>query len=98
MRDCAAPGSRLLFTYVRRDFLDGTDLHDAPRLHHRMVGRYQVWRFGVHPEQVAPLLSEHGWTEREQVGGPDYRARYLEPAGRALPVTDLERFVLAERP
>lgn len=91
----AASGSRLAFTYVRRDFLDGTNLYEAQGAHRDFVTRHQVWHFGLHPEQVAPLLADHGWTEDEQVGTTEYRQRYLEPAGRALPVSEIERFVAA---
>ena len=93
----AAAGSRLLFTYVRQDFLDGTHLYDAPHLHQRMTGRYRVWRFGLAPDEVGSLLQRYGWTEREQVGGAEYRTRYLEPTRRPLPVSEIERCVLAEK-
>ncbi|MEB3022455.1 SAM-dependent methyltransferase [[Mycobacterium] crassicus] len=32
----AAPGSRLVFTYVRRDFIDGTNLYGSPRLYRKV--------------------------------------------------------------
>jgi len=57
-----------------------------------------VWHYGIAPENVAGLLREYGWTEREQVGRSEYLTRYLEPAGRAaLPASEVERFVYAER-
>ena len=59
--------------------------------------RHRVWHFGLHPEQVAPLLTDHGWSEDEQVGATEYRQRYLEPAGRNLPVSEIERFVAATK-
>jgi methyltransferase (TIGR00027 family) len=92
-----APGSRLLFTFVRRDFLDGTNTYGAEGAHRDFVTRQQVWHFGLTPAQVAPLLDEYGWTEDEQVGSTEYRRRYLEPAGRDRPVSEIERFVTATR-
>src|SRR5439155_22951448 len=68
----AAAGSRLVFTYVRADFLDGTDLHGAARLRERMAA---IWKWGIAPQDVAALLREYGWDEREQVGPADYAAR-----------------------
>jgi O-methyltransferase involved in polyketide biosynthesis len=53
--------------------------------------------FGIAPQHVAALLREYGWTEREQVGPAEYVARYLEPAGRRMPVSEIERFVRAEK-
>ena len=93
----AAAGSRLVFTYVRRDFLAGTNLYEAQGAHRDFVTRHRVWHFGLDPEQVAPLLDDYGWTEDEQVGTIEYRRRYLEPAGRELPVSEIERFVAATK-
>jgi O-methyltransferase involved in polyketide biosynthesis len=90
-------GSRLLFTYIRRDFLDGTHLYDAEPVHRRMTGKYHVWHFGLNPADVEPLLRRHGWTELEQAGPAEYRARYPEVARRGLAVSEIERCVLAEK-
>ncbi|MEO3809208.1 SAM-dependent methyltransferase [Sphaerisporangium sp. B11E5] len=88
----AAPGSRLLFTYVLADFLENGG-YGAAALHEEFVGKRRVWRFGLAPDEVGPLLGRFGWVEREQVGAAEYRARYLEPAGRELPIMEIERFV-----
>jgi methyltransferase (TIGR00027 family) len=93
----APAGSRLIFTYVRTDFLDGTNLYGAGPLRDRMTAKYDVWKFGIAPDEVAGLLREYGWAEREQVGPAEYSARYLEPAGRRMPVSEIERFVRAEK-
>ncbi|MGW5516843.1 class I SAM-dependent methyltransferase [Nocardia africana] len=92
--DNAAPGTRLAFTYVRQEFLDGTELYDAPGLRRRFVDT-GVWRFGLRPAEVAELLSRFGWHEHEQVGPDEYRRRYLEPVGRLGPVSPVERCVAA---
>jgi methyltransferase (TIGR00027 family) len=93
----APAGSRLVFTYVRADFLDGTNLYGAGRLRERMTGKYDVWKFGIAPHDVAALLREYGWVEQEQVGPAEYVTRYLEPAGREIPVSEIERFVRADK-
>jgi methyltransferase (TIGR00027 family) len=92
----AAGGSRLIFTYVRADFLDGTNSYGAERLRRRMTGRDEVWRFGIYPSAVGALLGEYGWAEREQVGSAEYTVRYLEPISRKMPISEIERFVAAE--
>jgi O-methyltransferase involved in polyketide biosynthesis len=91
-------GSRLLFTFVRRVVLDGTHTYDAEGAYRDFVVRHRVWHFGLDRDQVDPLLGEYGWVEDEQVGAAGYRRRYLEPAGRDLPVSELERFVAATKP
>jgi methyltransferase (TIGR00027 family) len=93
----APAGSRLIFTYVRADFLDGTNLHGAGPLRERMTGKYDVWKWGIAPQDVAALLQEYGWVEREQVGPAEYAERYLRPAGRDVPVSEIERFVRADK-
>jgi methyltransferase (TIGR00027 family) len=92
----AAPGSRLAFSYVLADYLDGTNDYRAPRVQRAFV-RKGMWHFGLSPDQVAPLLAEYRWTEREQVGTAEYRSRYVAPAGRELPVSEVERFVWATK-
>jgi O-methyltransferase involved in polyketide biosynthesis len=93
----AASGSRLLFTYVRQDFLYGTNIQGAERLYQAYAGTHPLWRFGLAPDAVADLLGPYGWVEREQVGRAEYLSRYVEPTGRALAVYDVERFVCAEK-
>lgn len=93
----AAGGSRLIFTYLRKDFLDGTNLSGAEEMYQEFVIKHRVWHFGVAPEHVDDLLRGYGWDEREQVGGSEYLERYVWPAGRDLPVSEIERFVLAEK-
>ncbi|UOE21513.1 SAM-dependent methyltransferase [Thermobifida halotolerans] len=93
----ARPGSRLVFTYVREDFLTGRDLHGGGAAHEEYVVERRLWRFGAAPERVASLLAEHGWREVEQMGAREFTDRYLAPAGRDLPVSEIERSVFAER-
>jgi methyltransferase (TIGR00027 family) len=93
----ATAGSHLVFTYVRRDFLDGTNTYQAEGAYRDFVQRQRIWHFGLTPDQVAPLLAEYDRTEDEQVGATEYQHRYVEPTGRALPVSELERFVTATK-
>lgn len=93
----AVTGSRLIFTYVRKDFVDGSNVYDAESLYQTFVVKNRVWRFGIEPQHVAGLLREYGWAEREQVGRAELTRRYLEPIGRGLPVSEIERFVYAEK-
>jgi methyltransferase (TIGR00027 family) len=87
----AAPaGSRLVFTYVRKDFIDGVNMYGAALLYKRFRQRQQVWKFGLSPDEVAAFVGEYGWRLLEQAG-PDYFVEhYIEPAGRKLTASDLE--------
>jgi methyltransferase (TIGR00027 family) len=93
----AAPGSGLAFTFVRKDFLTGQHTYGADSARRQFVVKNELWRFGLHPEDVGPLLAEYGWREVDQVGPAEYADRYLRPAGRDTAVSEIERAVYAER-
>lgn len=94
----AAPtGSRVVFTYIRADFLDGTDRQDAAYLYQQHVVRRRMWHFGLNPDQVAPFIAEYGWREVEQLGPEELRTRYVVPTGRDLGALRIERSVYAEK-
>lgn len=93
----AAPGSRFVFTYVRRDFIDGTNLYGTRTLYRNTRERHQLWHFGLQPDEVAGFLGEYGWRLLEQAGPDEFVARYVEPTGRKLPASQLEWSVYAEK-
>lgn len=92
-----AAGSRLVFTYVRQDFLDGTDTYGADAVYRRFRGRNPVWRSGLVPEHLGEWLAELGWRLDEQAGPSYYRDLYIRPTGRALTASPLEWTALAHR-
>ncbi|MGV0809191.1 SAM-dependent methyltransferase [Mycolicibacterium setense] len=96
MAECA-PGSRLAFTYFRKDFVDGSVMYGADAAYEKFVTKQKLWTFGLHPDDVSGLLAENGWGEIEQLGPVEYRDRHLKPAGRDQPVSEIERAVCAER-
>jgi methyltransferase (TIGR00027 family) len=91
----AAPTSRLIFTFVRQDFLAGSNTYQAERAYQGFVLHHQIWHFGLSPDQVGLLLDEYGWAEQDQVGAAEFRQRYLQPVGRELAVSEIERFAAA---
>lgn len=93
----AAPGSKLAFTYIRQDFIDGAEFYGAESVFRRFRGRRQVWKSGMVPEKVGELLAEYGWRLVEQVGPSYYRDIYIRPTGRAVAASPIEWSALAER-
>ena len=91
------PGSRLVFTYVRQDFIDGTDLHGADAVHRKFRRRRQVWKSGMEPERVEETLREYGWAVVEQAGPSYYRDLYIRPTGRGISASPIEWTALAVR-
>jgi methyltransferase (TIGR00027 family) len=92
-----ASGSRLVFTYVRRDFIDGVNFYGAEQLYRRFRQRQQLWRFGLQPEEVAAFLDGHGWRLVEQLGPEQIVQRYVEPTGRNLTASQVEWSAYADK-
>lgn len=93
----AAPGSRLAFTYVRSDFIDGTNRYGAESLYRRFRVRSRLWQFGLDPERVAAFVEPYGWQLTEQAG-PDYLIEhYISPSGRNLSASQVEWTAFAEK-
>ncbi len=93
----AAPGSRMVFTYVRRDFIDGTNLYGTRTLYRSVRQRRQLWHFGLLPEDVAGFVAGYGWRLREQAGPDELVQRYVEPTGRKLKASQIEWSAYAEK-
>lgn len=93
----AGSGSRLVFTHLAKDFLDGRASYGAEKLYQEYVVKRRLWHFGLNPDQIAGFLAEYGWRVAEQPGPPDFTARYIEPTSRRLPVSEVERSVSAEK-
>ncbi|MDG5484044.1 SAM-dependent methyltransferase [Mycolicibacterium gadium] len=92
-----APSSRLVFTYVRRDFIEGTNLYGARSAYRRFREKQQLWKFGLNTDEIAAFVARYGWRLIEQAG-PDYFLRnYVEPSGRKLTASPLEWTAYAEK-
>ena len=93
----ASPGSQLVFTYVRKDFIEGKQMYGLKVLYHQTRVARQLWQFGLDPEAIGVFLSQYSWKELDQAGSTEYQKRYLEPVNRVLPVMEVERAVHAEK-
>jgi methyltransferase (TIGR00027 family) len=93
----AAPGSRLSFTYVRRDFIDGTNRYGTRTLYRDVRQRHQLWHFGLQPDEVAEFLAQYGWRLVEQPDPDELMRRYVAPTGRKLKGSQLEWSAYAEK-
>jgi methyltransferase (TIGR00027 family) len=93
----APAASRLAFTYVRRDFIDGTNMYDAAILYKRFRQRQHVWQFGLDPDDVSGFIAEYGWRLAEQAGSDYFLRHYIRPTGRNLGASQLEWSAYAEK-
>lgn len=88
------PGSRIVFSYILKDFIDGERTYGLERLYQQYR---EIWHFGLQPSQVAEFIGKYSWLELEQVGADEYRQRYLNPLGRMERAMEIERMVYAEK-
>jgi methyltransferase (TIGR00027 family) len=93
----APAGSRLAFTYIRKDFIDGKVFYGQEYLYKRMVLKDKAWFFGMDPEDMADFLGGYGWRVLEHLSYEELAERYVKPTGRKLESMALERMVYAEK-
>ena len=62
----APAGSRLVFTYIPKDFMDGKVFYGHEYMYKKMVLK-KIWLFGIDPEAVADFLGGYGWRVLEQI-------------------------------
>lgn len=93
----ARAGSRLAFTYIRKDFVDGEVLYGHEYIYKTLVLKGKNWHFGMDPENVADFLSGYGWRMLEHLGFDELAERYVKPTGRKLLSMPIERMVYAEK-
>ena len=90
-------GSAIIFTYVRKAVIDGTDRPEwfEPFLSFaRMVGSPMI--FGFNQFDLEQYLSDRGFMLISDVGADEFQELYLKPLHRELSVIDLERVALAK--
>ena len=54
----AAPDRSLVFTFVRKDFLDGQAMYGAEPAYQDFVVKQGLMEFGLYPEEVEGFLAE----------------------------------------
>jgi len=93
----APAGSQLVFTYIQRDFIDGTNLYNQEKFYKRVVLKDKIWQFGFDPTTLGELLGRIGWKLVKDLGYAELGDRYVKPTGRNLGVLQIERVVYAEK-
>ena len=93
----APTGSRLVFTYTPKDFIDGEVFYGQEYLYKQMLVKDKIWLFGLDPENIDDFLGEYRWRVVEHLGYDQLGERYVKPTGRKLQSMAIERMVYAER-
>ena len=93
----AQSGSRLVFPYVRRNFVERRSFNDNEYLYKRLVLKDKIWLFGLNSEEVSYFLDGYGWRVLEHLGYDELTEVYVKPTGRNLESLALERVVYTEK-
>jgi methyltransferase (TIGR00027 family) len=93
----AVSGSRLVFTYVRKDFIDGKVMYNWENNYKRFVKDSKIWIFGMEVGEWEDFMKDSGWHVIEDVGYDELNKKYIESTGRILSSTPVERIVYAEK-
>jgi methyltransferase (TIGR00027 family) len=93
----AAAGSRIVFTYVLKSFIDGSHIPDGLNSLYKLTLKKKkpLWFCGFEPAEMREYLSKYSLQLIEDVGQAEYLERYIKPKGRDLTVFEIERAVLA---
>lgn len=92
----ASPESEIVFTYILKSVIDGTsNIAGAESLTNLLEMGNASWSFGLEPRDVSDFLKQYGLELIEDIGVDYYQKNYLEPIGRNLDVSPIERLVHA---
>ena len=92
----AKSGSRIVFTYVRKKFINGQELFNWPAGYKRFV-KSGLWKFGEEPEYWPSFLEPYGWKVEEDVEYGQLADIYIKPSGRILLISPVERILFAKK-
>lgn len=93
----AAPGSRVLFTYVHRDVLTKPGaFFGTEKLFASLEKFGEKWTFGIEPSELRQFLAERGLALETDLGASEYRERYFGTAARAMRGYEFYRIAIAQ--
>jgi methyltransferase (TIGR00027 family) len=93
----AAAGSKIVFTYVPKSFIEGKNINDDTKnMYKWMVKRFSLWVYGLDPEGIGEYLSKYSLHLIEDIGSEQMQEHYMKPTNLGLTIFDIERIALAE--
>jgi len=93
----AASGSKMAFTYVIGDFIQGKAIHDCEKAYEKYIVKEKMWLFGINPVELPDFLEKYGWKLVEDKDASELADVYIKPTGRKLVTTPIERMAFAEK-
>jgi len=87
----AKKNSQLVFSYVRKDFIDGNVMYGWEAAYKKYVKK-GIWTFGLLPDEIDEFLRKYGYKLIEDVSFHDLSQR-MAIKDRGLALTEVERIV-----
>ena len=94
----AAPGSKIVFTYILKSFIDGKDIHDGIKTMYKYMRKKDnpLWIYGLDPTDIDNYCSKFSLSLIEDFGSEEVKERYMKLVSLDLKVFEIERIALAE--
>jgi len=94
----AAPGSKIVFSYILKSFIDGKHIHDSIRVMYKHMCKKNnpLWIYGLDPTDIGNYLSKYSLSLIEDIGSEEVKERYMKLVNLDLKVFEIERIALAE--
>ena len=93
----ASPGSKILFTYVLKGFIEGKEIPEGTEGTYKTFCRKNpLWIFGLDPVELTTYLSKYSLSLIEDIGSDQVKERYLKSGNLDLQVLEIERIALCE--
>jgi methyltransferase (TIGR00027 family) len=95
----AAPGSRLLFTYVERSVLENPQsFFGTEKLFATLEAAGEAWTWGIEPCALPEFLAQRGLSLEQDVGASEYRRLYWGERARRMRGYEFYRIAVARVP
>ena len=92
----AAPGSRLLFTYVERAVLEHPQsFFGTEKLFATLAAAGEAWTWGIEPCALPEFLAQRGLSLEQDVGAEEYRRLYWGERARTMRGYEFYRIAVA---
>jgi len=92
----AAPGSKLLFTYVERAVLeDPQSFFGTEKLFATLEAAGEKWTWGIEPSVLPQFLAQRGLCLEQDVGAEEYRRLYWKERARRMRGYEFYRIAVA---
>ncbi|HEY5461808.1 MAG TPA: SAM-dependent methyltransferase [Hanamia sp.] len=93
-----APGSHLVFTYILESvIMKQSSIPGANELMKYFEKKNAAWQFGIEPVKLGELLEKYHLQLFSDIDSDYYQEKYLQPMGRELDTTKMERVAFAKR-